>query len=133
MSIFYGTEIEIVAGFGPVGNTEKKNWANYEQLLRSFFFMFLGVKTKFEISFKYCSVCTKNLHKMKLKKCSSRDTLPCDLYIMTLEHSSTVHEDIKPNMCSKCNESFTINVKLTKNTSLVQKLSLHKTHHLTQK
>ena len=26
---FYGTEIEIWARFGPVGNT-KKNWANYE-------------------------------------------------------------------------------------------------------
>ena len=30
-----GTEIEIWAGFGPVGNTEKKNWADYEQLLRA--------------------------------------------------------------------------------------------------
>ena len=32
---FYGTEIEIFAGFGPVGNTEKKIWADYEQLLRA--------------------------------------------------------------------------------------------------
>ena len=37
---FYGTEIEIWAGFGPVGITEKKNWADDEQLLRSGFFMF---------------------------------------------------------------------------------------------
>ena len=29
VSNFYGTEIEIWARFGPVGNT-KKNWANYE-------------------------------------------------------------------------------------------------------
>ena len=27
-SNFYGTEIEIWAGFGPVGNTEKRNWAD---------------------------------------------------------------------------------------------------------
>ena len=39
MSIFYGSEIEIWAGFGPVGNTEKKIWAKYEQLLRVCFFM----------------------------------------------------------------------------------------------
>ena len=31
MSNFYGTEIELWAGFGPVGNTEKKNWADYKQ------------------------------------------------------------------------------------------------------
>ena len=39
-SNFYGTEIEIWAGFGPVGNTEKKNWADYEQLLRAVFSCF---------------------------------------------------------------------------------------------
>ena len=39
-SNFYGTEYEIQADFGPVGNTEKKNWADYEQLLRSFFSCF---------------------------------------------------------------------------------------------
>ena len=32
---FHGTGIEIWAGFGPVGITEKKNfWYNHEQLLR---------------------------------------------------------------------------------------------------
>ena len=36
MGDFYGTRIEIWAGFGPVGNTEKnKVWADYEQLLRA--------------------------------------------------------------------------------------------------
>ena len=30
------------AGFGPIGNTEKKVWADYEQLLRTLFFMFSG-------------------------------------------------------------------------------------------
>ena len=35
VSNFYGTEIEIWAGFGLVGNSEKKIWADYEQLLRS--------------------------------------------------------------------------------------------------
>ena len=36
ISRMYGTEITIWVGFGPVGNTEKKIWANYEQLLRVF-------------------------------------------------------------------------------------------------
>ena len=39
---FYGTENEIWAGFGPVGNTEKKKWADYEQLLRAVFLYFHG-------------------------------------------------------------------------------------------
>ena len=43
-SHFYGTEYEIWADFGPVGNTEKKNWADYEQLLRPFFSCFRGQK-----------------------------------------------------------------------------------------
>ena len=35
---FYGTGIEIWAGFGPVGITERKEiWADYEQLFRAFF------------------------------------------------------------------------------------------------
>ena len=29
---FYGTENEIWAGFGPVGNNEKKFWTNHEKL-----------------------------------------------------------------------------------------------------
>jgi hypothetical protein len=38
VSNFYGTEIEIWAGFGPLDNTEKKkNWADYEQFLRAVF------------------------------------------------------------------------------------------------
>ena len=41
---FYGTEIEIWAGLGPVGNTEKKIGADYEQLLRAFFSCFHGQK-----------------------------------------------------------------------------------------
>jgi hypothetical protein len=40
VSNFYGTEIMIWAGFGPVGNTEKNIWADYEQLLRSVFSCF---------------------------------------------------------------------------------------------
>ena len=45
MGDFYGTGIEIWAGFGPVGNTERKNyWANYEQLLRPVFSCFHGQK-----------------------------------------------------------------------------------------
>ena len=37
---FYGTEIEIWAGLGPVGNTEKKIGADYEQHLWTFFIIF---------------------------------------------------------------------------------------------
>ena len=40
----YGTGIEIWAGFGPVGNTEKKVWADCEQLLRPDFSCFHGQK-----------------------------------------------------------------------------------------
>ena len=42
MNNLYGTEIEIWAGFGPVGNTEKK--ADYEQLLRVVYSCFHGQK-----------------------------------------------------------------------------------------
>jgi hypothetical protein len=42
---FYGTGIEIWAGFGPVGITEK-NWTDYKQLLRPVFFMFSWTKEK---------------------------------------------------------------------------------------
>ena len=61
VSNFYGTEIEIWAGFGPAGNTEKKMWDDYEQLLRSVFFMFPGAK---KISFK-----KKNIVASALKSC----------------------------------------------------------------
>ena len=44
MSNVCGTEIEIWAGFGSVGNTEKKIGADYEQLLRAFFSCFQGQK-----------------------------------------------------------------------------------------
>ena len=49
---FYGAEIEIWVGFGPVGNTEKKLGADYGQLLRVVFFMFSGAKKLFKFSFK---------------------------------------------------------------------------------
>ena len=51
MSNFYGKEIEIWAGFGPVGNT-KKNWADYEQLLKAVFSCFQGQKKTFKIYFE---------------------------------------------------------------------------------
>ena len=44
MSNFHGTEIEIWAGFGPVGNTEKKIWADYDQFLRAVFSCIQGQK-----------------------------------------------------------------------------------------
>ena len=42
MSNFYGTEIEILAGFGPDGSTDKKFGADYEQLLKAVFPCFHG-------------------------------------------------------------------------------------------
>ena len=65
VSNFYRTEIEIWAGFGPVGNTEIG--ADYEQLLRVGFSCFQGQKNNL-FFFKYCSVHTKKVHKMKLKE-----------------------------------------------------------------
>ena len=46
VSNFYGTGIENLAGFGSVGNTEKKIWADYEQLLMRFFHVFTGKKNR---------------------------------------------------------------------------------------
>ena len=56
MNNFYGTDIEIWAGFGPVGNTET-NWANYEQLLMAVFLCFHGQN------------CFKNILASALKSC----------------------------------------------------------------
>ena len=44
MEDFYGTGIEIWAGFGPVAITEKNIGADYEKLLRPFFSSFHGQK-----------------------------------------------------------------------------------------
>ena len=41
---FNGTGIDIWTGFGLVGITEKKNWADYEKLLRPVFSSFHGQK-----------------------------------------------------------------------------------------
>ena len=47
MGDFYGTGIEMWAGFGLVGITEKRKiWANYEQLFMPFFSSFHGQKRK---------------------------------------------------------------------------------------
>ena len=43
---FYGTEIEIWASLGPVGNTENKLGADYEQLLTLLFSCFQGPRGK---------------------------------------------------------------------------------------
>jgi len=42
---FYGTGIEIWAGFGPIGSTGKRAWADYEQLFGVVFPCFQGPKT----------------------------------------------------------------------------------------
>ena len=45
MGDFYGTGIEILAGFVPVGITEKKKfWVDYEQLFRLVISSFHGQK-----------------------------------------------------------------------------------------
>ena len=68
VSNYYGTEMEIWAGFGPIGKTEKKIWADYEQLLRTVFLCFHGQKQNLKYFKNHCSVRTKKLHKMKVKK-----------------------------------------------------------------
>ena len=45
MGDFYGTEIEIWTGFGPVGITEKKRfWPIMSNFLGQFFQVFMGKK-----------------------------------------------------------------------------------------
>ena len=47
MGDFYGTGIEIWAGVGQIGNTEKMVWADYEQLLRVVLSCFQGKKNSY--------------------------------------------------------------------------------------
>ena len=57
VSNFHETEIEILTCFRVIGNTEKKIWADFEEL-------FKGMAQKnFKIFQKYCSVQTKKLQK----------------------------------------------------------------------
>ena len=53
VSNFYGTEIKIWAGFVFVGNNNKKDWTDYEQLLKAVF---------------SCSIRTKMSNKIEVKK-----------------------------------------------------------------
>ena len=55
-SNFYGTEIEIWDGFGPVGSNEKKIWAEYKQLLRAVFLCFHGQKIFVASTLKSCMI-----------------------------------------------------------------------------
>ena len=62
---FYGTGIEIWAGFGPGGITEKKRFGPImSNFLGRFFQVFVG-KNKLKLNKKHCSVGTKELHKIK--------------------------------------------------------------------
>ena len=61
-AIFYKTEYEILADFGPAGNTEKNFWADYEQLLRAVFLCFHGQKIGLTFFKKYPRVRTENVH-----------------------------------------------------------------------
>ena len=65
MGDLYGTGIEVWAGFGTIGSTEKRVRADYEQLLRVVFSCFQGKNGSFKK--KHCSVRTKKLQKMKLR------------------------------------------------------------------
>ena len=59
---------EIWAGFWLVGNTEKKIWTDHEQLLRVVFLCFYGQKKYFLFFWKHCSVRTKKLHRIEVRK-----------------------------------------------------------------
>ena len=60
---FYGTENVIWPSFGPVGNSEKKIWADYEQLL-SALFSCLGK----QIFLKHGAIGTEKLHNISFIK-----------------------------------------------------------------
>jgi hypothetical protein len=65
-SNFHGTEIEFGLVLGWLATLKKIGDAN-EQVLRDVFLCFHGQKKSF-FFFKYCSVRTKTLYKMKVKK-----------------------------------------------------------------
>ena len=67
--VFYKTETKIWAvGCGLGWTVLKKVWADYEQLLREVFSTFCGQKKIKFFFWKHCSVCTKKLHRKKVKK-----------------------------------------------------------------
>ena len=62
MSNFYGTEIEICTGLGPVGSTEKTIWVDNEQLLRAFFYVFMDKNNNIVASaLKSCIISLESL------------------------------------------------------------------------
>ena len=63
-------ELKFGLDLGRLAVLKKKVWADYEQLLRAFFFKFSGAKSNLKFFLKHCSICTKKLHKMKLKSIS---------------------------------------------------------------
>ena len=62
-SHLYGTEYEIWADFGPVGNTEKKNWAVKYSTFEGVFLSFHGQKKMKKLTF------LKNIVATSLKSC----------------------------------------------------------------
>ena len=58
------------AGVWPIGNTEKKVWADYEQLFVAVFSCFQGRKEYLKSFLKDCSNCS--VHTKKLHNCSIR-------------------------------------------------------------
>jgi hypothetical protein len=54
--------------FGQLAILKKRLRADYEQLLRVFFSCLQGQKNNLNFLKKYFSICTKKLHKMKVKK-----------------------------------------------------------------
>ena len=58
LSNFMEQKLRFGLVLGLVDSTEK-NWADYEQLMRAFFHVFMCEK-------KNCSVCAKKLHKLKV-------------------------------------------------------------------
>ena len=64
MGDFYGTRIEIWAGFGPVGTTEKKIGSIMSNFSGRFFDVFMG-KKKFKKIKNILAFALKKLDKMK--------------------------------------------------------------------
>ena len=49
-------------------DSEKKVWADYEQLLRPGFLIFFGQEINIKFFWKYCRVCTEKLHIIRINK-----------------------------------------------------------------
>ena len=77
LAIFYGTEINIWAGFRPVGSTEKKIWPIISNFWGRLFSCFHGQK-KFSI----------NIVASALKSCIKKGEKNADFFLVNLTKNS---------------------------------------------